>query len=312
MKKLLIFLSVLIVLAIAAGIALYFYVKPEPALWSCENGSWVNYGNHDSEPPSAKCEKETNATDLPKPGEDNSAIDEGISVTSPKSNDMVSSPLKIEGKANGSWFFEAVFPVKLIDANRKVLAQGAAQTHDDWMTNDLVSFSAELSFATPETSTGTLILQNDNPSGLLENQKTLEIPVKFNVEEKMTVKVFFGNQQMDPQVLYCEKTYPTDRQITKTDAPARAAIEQLLAGPTADEKNKGFITLINPGVKILNLKIENETATIDFDKKIEEAVGGSCRVSSIRSQISETLKQFSTVKDVVIMVEGRTEDVLQP
>jgi len=35
-------------------------------------------------------------------------------------------------------------------------------------------------------------------------------------------------------------------------------------------------------------------------------------VTAIRAQITETLKQFPTVENVVISIDGRTEDILQP
>jgi hypothetical protein len=35
-------------------------------------------------------------------------------------------------------------------------------------------------------------------------------------------------------------------------------------------------------------------------------------VAAISAQIRETLKQFSTVKGVIISIDGRTEDILQP
>jgi len=53
-------------------------------------------------------------------------------------------------------------------------------------------------------------------------------------------------------------------------------------------------------------------AKADFDEQLEFQVGGSCRVSAIRAEITQTLKQFSTVKEVVISIDGRTEDILQP
>jgi spore germination protein GerM len=53
-------------------------------------------------------------------------------------------------------------------------------------------------------------------------------------------------------------------------------------------------------------------AKVDFDERLGFQVGGSCRVSAIRAQITETLMQFSTVKSVVVSINGRTEDVLQP
>jgi spore germination protein GerM len=65
-------------------------------------------------------------------------------------------------------------------------------------------------------------------------------------------------------------------------------------------------------VKVESLKIENRTAYAAFDTELERAVGGSCRVSAIRAQIIETLKQFSSVDNVIISIDGRTEDILQP
>ncbi|PIP22172.1 MAG: hypothetical protein COX38_02115, partial [Candidatus Nealsonbacteria bacterium CG23_combo_of_CG06-09_8_20_14_all_39_25] len=48
------------------------------------------------------------------------------------------------------------------------------------------------------------------------------------------------------------------------------------------------------------------------DEQLEFQVGGSCKVSAIRAQITQTLKQFPTVDEVVISINGRTEDILQP
>ncbi len=66
------------------------------------------------------------------------------------------------------------------------------------------------------------------------------------------------------------------------------------------------------GVKIQKLTIENNIAKVDFDKQLEFQVGGSCRVSAIRAQITQTIKQFPTVKSVKLSVDGRTGDIFQP
>jgi spore germination protein GerM len=92
----------------------------------------------------------------------------------------------------------------------------------------------------------------------------------------------------------------------------RAALDELLKGPSVEEKEKGYLTAINEGVKVEKLTIENGVAKADFNSRLEEAVGGSCRVNLIRSQIVNTLMQFSTVKEVVISIEGKTEDILEP
>lgn len=134
------------------------------------------------------------------------------------------------------------------------------------------------------------------------------------VPKMMTVQVFFGNRLNDPGSLYCERVYPTLRTVLETEAPARAALAELLAGPTEGETERGFFTAINDGVEVNFLEInpDNSTAYADFDGELEREVGGACRVTAIRTQLEETLKQFPTVDSVVLSVAGRTEDILQP
>ena len=129
--------------------------------------------------------------------------------------------------------------------------------------------------------------------------------------EPMAIKAYFGNKDLDSGIS-CGKVFPVERTVPKTKATARAAIQELLKGTLSDELDSGYFTSIGPGVKIQSLKIDNGTAYIDFNKTLEEGVGGSCRVSAIRAQITETLKQFPTVQNVVISIDGRTEDILQP
>src|SRR5450756_1203227 len=108
-----------------------------------------------------------------------SAADQ-IKVSKPQPNQVVESPLIIEGEARGTWFFEASFPVKLRDANGDVIATHFAQAQEDWMTEDFVPFKVQIKFEKPATDTGVLILEKDNPSELSENDAKIEIPVRFN------------------------------------------------------------------------------------------------------------------------------------
>ncbi|OGF73511.1 hypothetical protein A2W48_00110 [Candidatus Giovannonibacteria bacterium RIFCSPHIGHO2_12_44_12] len=102
-----------------------------------------------------------------------------IRLNSPKPNDVVSSPLLIDGEARGTWYFEASFPVSLYDANGKLLARTPAEAQGEWMTENFVPFKAGLKFDPPTTDTGFLILEKDNPSGLPEHADELKIPVRF-------------------------------------------------------------------------------------------------------------------------------------
>lgn len=102
-----------------------------------------------------------------------------VQVTEPQENDLVTSPLTVKGIARGNWYFEASFPVKLLDAHGTVLSQAPAQAQSDWMTANFVPFTATLAFSGSTTSTGTLVLKNDNPSGDPVRDKEVRIPVRF-------------------------------------------------------------------------------------------------------------------------------------
>ncbi|GMU25618.1 hypothetical protein KJZ71_00300 [Patescibacteria group bacterium] len=101
-----------------------------------------------------------------------------IQIDHPRPGISVTSPLTISGRARGTWYFEASFPVQLLDANGETLAIEPAQAEGEWMTEDFVPFAVELVFDA-KTATGTLILIKDNPSGLPEYDAQVEIPVRF-------------------------------------------------------------------------------------------------------------------------------------
>ena len=102
-----------------------------------------------------------------------------IRLASPRPNDVVKSPLLLEGEARGTWYFEASFPVSLYDGNGKLLARAPAEAQSEWMTENFVPFKLGLKFDMPGTETGFLVLEKDNPSGEPQFDDELKIPVKF-------------------------------------------------------------------------------------------------------------------------------------
>ncbi|MBP6921381.1 Gmad2 immunoglobulin-like domain-containing protein [Candidatus Gracilibacteria bacterium] len=102
-----------------------------------------------------------------------------VEMTSPLPSQLV-TPLTLTGRARGPWYFEASFPIELRDSNNVVIATTVAQAQGDWMTENWVPFTATLTFpAQPISSTGTLVLKKDNPSGEPQNDASLVIPVQF-------------------------------------------------------------------------------------------------------------------------------------
>ncbi len=103
-----------------------------------------------------------------------------IQLSTPLPGEEISSPLVIKGQARGTWFFEASFPVILVNWDGLIIAEGVATATDDWMTEEFVPFTANLEFIKPDYSNrGALILKKDNPSDLPEYDNALEIPILF-------------------------------------------------------------------------------------------------------------------------------------
>jgi spore germination protein GerM len=109
-----------------------------------------------------------------------------------------------------------------------------------------------------------------------------------------------------------ERLVSVEREIPYTVSTGREAIERLLQGPTAQERAQGVSTSIPEGTQLQGIDIQDGTAVVDFSPELDEGVAGSAMVTAIRQQIERTLLQFDTVSEVVISINGRIDDVLQP
>lgn len=106
---------------------------------------------------------------------------------------------------------------------------------------------------------------------------------------------------------------PVNRDVGETVAVARAAMEELLAGPTDDEGahdlRVGTIgTQIPEGTRLLGVDIEGGVATVDLSREFASGdIDNDERESwAIRlAQVTYTLTQFPTVESVRFLVEGR-------
>ncbi len=241
---------------------------------------------------------------------------EKLQLENIKDGDTVDLGFEIKGSVSGEWFFEGIFPVRIFNQYGEIIDTISATAIGDWTTDKLVPFSAVLDTEIEEESIVVLRFEKSNPSDLEENSDyaQITITVKPVVEdvETISLKVFFGSTKLNPEVLDCSLVFPVTREVEKTVAVGRAALTELFKGTTEKEENEGYFTNINDGVEIQSLSISEGIAKVDLNSKLEEGVGGSCKVTAIRAQIEETLKQFSTVDSVVISINGNTQDILQP
>jgi spore germination protein GerM len=114
------------------------------------------------------------------------------------------------------------------------------------------------------------------------------------------VKVFFPTSRSQQDFSYVA---PVLRR-TQTQGVAQFAIEQLVAGPTAQEKQQGFTAPIslrgssNCG-RDFQLAVSTGVARLKFCKQVLSAgIGDDAR---IKSAITATLKQFSSINSVVLL-----------
>lgn len=248
--------------------------------------------------------------EVPVKTTDSTVTEPTIKLDSPKEGEVLDGKVLVKGSAKG-WFFEGSFPARIEDNEGNVIAMVPIQSKGDWMVSDFVSFEQTIEFFT-DTTEGFVILQKDNPSGENNLDEEKKIPVKFVPQEGMTVSVFFGNTLYNPNQIDCTKVYPVERVVKKDPKTATVALKELLKGPTMNDSKEGYSSSLNSGIELKSLSISNGVAKADFSPALGEGVAGSCRVGQIISQIESTLKQFPTVKEVQISIDGVSEGILQP
>ena len=107
------------------------------------------------------------------------ASEDAIIVKRPDAGDEIGHTFKVSGEARGTWYFEASFPIEVRDASGTVLYQGPVSADGDWMTEEFVPFSEEITVPGGYAGAATLILKKDNPSGEPDKDASVSVPVVF-------------------------------------------------------------------------------------------------------------------------------------
>lgn len=240
-----------------------------------------------------------------------------IKVTTPRANQTVQSPLTVKGEARGFWFFEASFPVRVLDESGNILGQGIAQAKSDWMTEDFVPFEATLDFEAPATEKGFLVLKKDNPSGLPEHDEEFRIPVVLEkTQAKQTVSLYYYNPELDKDGsgnIMCSRQglVQIQRKIPLTQTPIQDTIRLLLRGELTNEERAQGISTEYPleGLSLAGVpSFKDGVLTLQFNDPNNKTGGGACRVGILWFQIEATAKQFAGVQQVRFL----PEELFQP
>ncbi len=148
-----------------------------------------------------------------------------------------------------------------------------------------------------------VVIDEEIENGLIDDTLIGEEGV-VDEAETQTVKVYYV-EVIDGT----ENVIPFEREVDLINGVEESALLFLLKGVSGDAD---YSSSIPEGTEILSFELENGIAFVDFNENLQEGVAGSAWVSTIRDQIEKTLMQFDTVDEVVIMVEGETEEILQP
>lgn len=126
----------------------------------------------------------TSATPAQAPIEESSDItyvqasSDLISVFLPFPGAVVGKTFTVTGEARGYWFFEGSFPLSLTQPDGTVLFSGIATAEGEWMTEEFVPFSADITVNDQSyIGPATLTLSRDNPSGMPEHDAYMSFDI---------------------------------------------------------------------------------------------------------------------------------------
>ncbi|MDF1497217.1 MAG: GerMN domain-containing protein [Patescibacteria group bacterium] len=140
-----------------------------------------------------------------------------------------------------------------------------------------------------------------------DNGPQLIVPVKLQTKTQ-TVELYFRN----PVLSNCGTVEPVKRTIISTGENDlyfyESALRELLKGPSKNEAEKGLVTMIPEGVKIIRVgKNEKGRYIADFTQNLQDPNQIDCFHNIAKNQIQKTLSTVplpGTTLDGVILIEG--------
>lgn len=114
--------------------------------------------------------------------------------------------------------------------------------------------------------------------------------------------------QLDPEgtILHSK----VNRNLPNSDTPLSDVLQALLDGPNQEEQAQGIMSLIPKGTTLLSIIIRLETAYINLSEAFLYTPYGSEGYTAQLQQLIWTATEFSAIKDVQLLIEGRKLDYL--
>lgn len=96
------------------------------------------------------------------------------------------------------------------------------------------------------------------------------------------------------------------RPIAASDSPLRDTLESLLKGPTSQELNLGYVSMIPTESRLRGVTVRGDTAVVDFTEGFRFNPQGLDAMAAQLRQVVYAATEFPSVRNVQIQIEGKT------
>jgi spore germination protein GerM len=142
----------------------------------------------------------------------------------------------------------------------------------------------------------------------LPKERTVPAPVvASSVTSSSTVPLHFSKAQGSVSVTeVAPRPLPTGHSKTTV---LQTALEELLAGPTAAEKEAGYYSEIPKGTRLLGVQVQHNIVHINLSKEFTQG-GGSTSMLQRVNEIKDTVHDVEGGRPIELAVEGKPLHVL--
>lgn len=131
--------------------------------------------------------------------------------------------------------------------------------------------------------------------------ENLDVP-----QRTITASLYFIRVSDDGRIL----TEPVTRNVRYTSSPLSRSIDALIGGPTADDLNRGLLSLLPPGTILESARVQDGVAYLSFNEQFRFNPMGLEGYLAQLKQVVLTATDFPTVDRVQILVENQRIEYL--
>lgn len=120
------------------------------------------------------------------------------------------------------------------------------------------------------------------------------------------VRIYFVKVNAEGQISLKSVT----RSVDFSNSPLTHTINTLISGPGSDEINKGSLSLIPEGSRLLSARVDGGTAYLNFNEAFRfNPLGREGYLAQLK-QVVYTSTEFSSIKNVQFLIEGVIREYL--